>query len=317
MVQNDKRKDETPGPTDPFAAATAVGFAMASQALEMWFGVVSGVARASQDMLERHTKDKGEPASYAPEPKSTATVAQAAARTAVAEVERVTKTVADATAKLAENQAEQAVPARKSTKPATKKASPTPPRAEQPSNVVPLKPDLSVEPVKESAGPDLLQQSPLPAAAPTEAPPAPDVADVASPSVLLEKSGAPVKAADIAEKRKTAGGKPKTTAANTNAVEKPPRAAGPSTTLMPEDFRAPAKVDKPANPDDLKQLAGVGPKLEAVLNGLGVWTFSQIAAWTPEEVAYVEDMTGLNGRIASDKWLELAADLSRGSKAQS
>jgi NADH-quinone oxidoreductase subunit E len=83
--------------------------------------------------------------------------------------------------------------------------------------------------------------------------------------------------------------------------------AGPE--LMPEDFRRPAAIDRPAAPDDLKLISGVGPKLEQVLNGLGVWTFAQIAAWTAEEIAWVDDYLAFRGRIGRDGWLTQAAAL--------
>lgn len=77
--------------------------------------------------------------------------------------------------------------------------------------------------------------------------------------------------------------------------------------LMPEDFRRPRAMAKPKAVDDLKRIGGVGPKLEKVLNGLGVWTFAQIAAWSPEEVAWVDDYLAFKGRIERDEWLEQAA----------
>ena len=43
--------------------------------------------------------------------------------------------------------------------------------------------------------------------------------------------------------------------------------------LMPEDFRQPKAMDRPAKPADLKAISGIGPKLEKVLNGLGIWTY--------------------------------------------
>ena len=59
--------------------------------------------------------------------------------------------------------------------------------------------------------------------------------------------------------------------------------------------------------DDLKRLSGVGPKLAAKLNENGVWTFAQIAAWTPEEVAFMDDRLSFKGRIARDGWTEQAS----------
>ncbi|WP_217569192.1 NADH-ubiquinone dehydrogenase [Mesorhizobium sp. GbtcB19] len=89
-----------------------------------------------------------------------------------------------------------------------------------------------------------------------------------------------------------------------DAVEEPAASA-----LMPEDFRQPKAVDKPATPSDLKAISGIGPKLEKVLNGLGIWTYGQIAAWTSQEIAWVEDYLSLAGRIGRDDWTAQAAAL--------
>ncbi|ESY19699.1 MULTISPECIES: NADH-ubiquinone dehydrogenase subunit [unclassified Mesorhizobium] len=88
------------------------------------------------------------------------------------------------------------------------------------------------------------------------------------------------------------------------------------TGLMPEDFRQPKAVARPAKPSDLKAITGVGPKLEKVLNGLGIWTFAQIAAWAPEEIAWVEDYLSLTGRIGRDEWTRQAAALTLAAKAK-
>lgn len=82
--------------------------------------------------------------------------------------------------------------------------------------------------------------------------------------------------------------------------------------IMPEDFRKPAALEKPAVPDDLKTISGIGPKLEQVLNGLGIWTYGQVAAWSPEEIAWVDDMLGFRGRIGRDDWVGQATALAAG-----
>jgi len=81
--------------------------------------------------------------------------------------------------------------------------------------------------------------------------------------------------------------------------------------IMPEDFRQPKAAERPAAPDDLKAISGIGPKVEQVLNGFGVWTYAQVAGWTPEEIAWVEDTLGLKGRIGRDGWLAQAATLAK------
>jgi NADH-quinone oxidoreductase subunit E len=81
--------------------------------------------------------------------------------------------------------------------------------------------------------------------------------------------------------------------------------------LMPEDFRQPKAMDKPETPDDLKAISGIGAKIETVLNGLGIWTYAQIAAWSREEVAWVDDYLSFTGRIGRDNWIEQAATLAK------
>ncbi|MBL8575969.1 MAG: NADH-ubiquinone dehydrogenase [Mesorhizobium sp.] len=79
--------------------------------------------------------------------------------------------------------------------------------------------------------------------------------------------------------------------------------------LQPEDFRQPKSMSKPKKVDDLKAISGVGPKLEKVLNELGVWTYAQIAGWTTEETAWVDDYLSFTGRIERDDWIGQAAAL--------
>ena len=83
--------------------------------------------------------------------------------------------------------------------------------------------------------------------------------------------------------------------------------------LMPEDFRQPKAMERPRKPDDLKAISGIGPKLETVLNGLGVWTYAQVAGWGREEIAWVDDYLSFKGRIGRDDWIGQAVKLA-GSK---
>lgn len=77
----------------------------------------------------------------------------------------------------------------------------------------------------------------------------------------------------------------------------------------------PASMKKPDQPDDLKAIAGIGPKLEQVLNGLGIWTYGQIAGWSAAEIAWVEDQLGLSGRVGRDDWVAAAGRLGAASKS--
>ncbi|BCH01608.1 NADH-ubiquinone dehydrogenase [Mesorhizobium loti] len=93
------------------------------------------------------------------------------------------------------------------------------------------------------------------------------------------------------------------------AVNVAPATSEAADVLLPEDFRQPKAMDKPAKPSDLKAISGIGPKLERVLNGLGIWTYAQIAAWSPQEIAWVDDYLSFNGRIGRDDWTAQAAVL--------
>lgn len=64
--------------------------------------------------------------------------------------------------------------------------------------------------------------------------------------------------------------------------------------------------------DDLKQLRGVGPRLEEQLNRLGVWHLRQIASWNEGEAAWIDDhLEGFKGRIQRDDWIGQARELTK------
>ena len=63
-------------------------------------------------------------------------------------------------------------------------------------------------------------------------------------------------------------------------------------------------------PDDLKRIRGIGQGFERALQALGVVSFRQIAAWTPEESARIERaIRALPGRIERERWIERAREL--------
>lgn len=74
---------------------------------------------------------------------------------------------------------------------------------------------------------------------------------------------------------------------------------------------APKKAAK-TDGDDLSQISGVGPVIVKKLHALGVTTFAQIAAWTPEDVAEMDEKLSFKGRIDRDNWLEQAKELNKG-----
>ena len=73
-------------------------------------------------------------------------------------------------------------------------------------------------------------------------------------------------------------------------------------------------MKKPARPDNLKRISGVGPKLESTLNGLGIYKFSQVAKWTKSERDWVDGYLKFKGRIERDDWIRQAKALAKGAK---
>ncbi len=63
--------------------------------------------------------------------------------------------------------------------------------------------------------------------------------------------------------------------------------------------------------DDLKKISGVGPVLEGKLNALGITRFDQIAAFSAEDVARIDDRLNFKGRIDRDDWIGQAAALAK------
>ena len=68
-------------------------------------------------------------------------------------------------------------------------------------------------------------------------------------------------------------------------------------------------------PDDLKKISGVGPVLEKKLNALGITQFEQIAAFSKDDIAKVDEVLNFKGRIERDDWLSQAEKLAKGEDA--
>lgn len=65
--------------------------------------------------------------------------------------------------------------------------------------------------------------------------------------------------------------------------------------------------------DDLSRIKGVGPKLKTLLISLGVTRFSQIAAWSEEDIDRIDAQLGrFEGRIRRDNWVAQAEFLAGG-----
>jgi branched-chain amino acid transport system ATP-binding protein len=67
----------------------------------------------------------------------------------------------------------------------------------------------------------------------------------------------------------------------------------------------PAGLSEPreGRADRLIEIKGIGPVNEKKLNGLGIWHFEQIAAWTPAEMEWVGSFMAFPGRIEREDWV--------------
>ncbi len=98
------------------------------------------------------------------------------------------------------------------------------------------------------------------------------------------------------------------------AVKKPAAAKKPATAKKPAAKKAPTKYYKkaPAKVDDLKLISGVGPKLEATLNQIGIYQYAQVAVWKKADIKEVDDQLKFKGRIERDDWMKQAKVLAKG-----
>ncbi len=103
------------------------------------------------------------------------------------------------------------------------------------------------------------------------------------------------------------------------APEPEPAPAAPAAPAASGEGTQPAALDGPRDggADDLKKIKGVGPKLEGVLHSLGFYHFDQVANWTADEVAWVDqNLTGFKGRVSRDNWVEQAKHLAAGGETE-
>lgn len=69
----------------------------------------------------------------------------------------------------------------------------------------------------------------------------------------------------------------------------------------------PAQIAQPVGGgDDLTQIGGIGPRIAEVLNGLGIWTYAQIADWTAGNETWVEEHLSFKGRVDREQWVAQA-----------
>ena len=165
-----------------------------------------------------------------------------------------------------------------------------------------------------------------------------DLSTATSDSAGADKAAADAKAQAAADKKaKAAADKKVKAAADKKAkaaktkADKTAAAKAEADTKAGEDFdgddvrEAADEGTKPATlaaareggADDLKRIKGIGPKLEKLCNTMGFFHFDQIAAWTPDEMAWVNaNLEGFKGRAKRDKWIDQAKLLAAGKETE-
>ena len=86
----------------------------------------------------------------------------------------------------------------------------------------------------------------------------------------------------------------------------PPKSTGSAESIAhsaPATGRHGGKV-RPHQKDDLKQIHGIGPVMERVLNRMGMFTFRQIAEWNERDVEHMaSELNTFPDRIRHDNWV--------------
>lgn len=111
-------------------------------------------------------------------------------------------------------------------------------------------------------------------------------------------------------------------ARNEALIDSAPAASRPETVIPPATppgmagaGEAVAAASQPAQEDgdDLTRIKGLGSKLQTQLQGLGVTSLAQIAAWDDAEIDRIDAQLGrFQGRIRRDDWVGQAKLLAEG-----
>ncbi len=154
---------------------------------------------------------------------------------------------------------------------------------------------VAPEPAPESAA-TLVEAAVPPAAA--MAAPVTEPARVAEPAAFVAMPAAAPK--PKAPPKPKAAAKPQAEPKPKAAAAAKPKVAKPA---GPERLKGPRK----GQADDLKEIEGIGPAMEKLVNGMGFYHFDQIASWSEADVALVDgEMQNFKGRITRDKWVAQA-----------
>ncbi len=94
-------------------------------------------------------------------------------------------------------------------------------------------------------------------------------------------------------------------------ADQPPSVIRNSTTAENSGAVPAASTPRPKtiNLEDLTQITGIGKAIRAKLHSVGIRNIQQIAAWSDEDVARVDQQLSLKSKIQKDQWIEQAQTL--------
>lgn len=145
----------------------------------------------------------------------------------------------------------------------------------------------------------------------------PPLGEVEAPKAKSASAPAPAAEAPKAEAPAAAPAPAPTPAP---APEPAPAAeVAPAPAAVSGDGKRPEALQGPRDggADNLKEIKGIGPKLEKLCNTLGFYHFDQIAGWSDDEVAWVDqNLEGFKGRVTRDEWVAQAKILAAGGETE-
>ncbi len=130
-------------------------------------------------------------------------------------------------------------------------------------------------------------------------------------------AAASARKAKVAKKSNGSAGTAKPAAARKTAATKKPAAAKSAPAKRAAPAKKPAAARKApvkASPDDLKQISGIGPKIESQLKAMGVTSFAEIAAWKKADIESFNEQLKFKGRIQREEWVPQARKLAKAKK---
>ncbi len=122
---------------------------------------------------------------------------------------------------------------------------------------------------------------------------------------------------ELAEEAPATAPSPDDGAGISTAASAEPTVPAPAVSAGEAPGTPPPALEAPeGSADDLKKISGVGPGIEKTLNKLGIFHYRQIATFTPDNIAWVDQHLRFKGRIERENWIDQAKTLADGGSTE-